>query len=434
MVAGGKEPEEAVEIMRQSWRAQHRRDLDAWNEHVGRRRTTPGGREDGTAATTPGEKQPKWLDRPTPGFLDLQPARHILKKLEKKEYVELWHFTAQGCKDAALIDITTPDDTFGLVSTEKGLMLQSVEASSASPKAIRDESLSWDQLSEGKRRLLEAMSSCGWSEHEVRELARFYLSLDLHPIRSQDYGLQAVLRYQDRVRQEWVKSIRLGVPFAIGAINDDLMRDYQGQIALEIQARNNVCPSPQFDADTLNSNELSLLERHAKPAPPSNDSAPIQMHPLRTILPLHRTISAPAPHHIVPTTHHAHLHHIVHAPHHILHAPHHTVHAPRWATHAPYHIAPIPRRTTPKKKKKKKNHRTSSQRPASRHPDTPSCAPPLHVTEMCRRRPAVPCTGQAKRVAAETGDFLWREHPGVGHEEPGHETIQSKVVTFQVPR
>lgn len=247
IVAGGKEPAEAVEIMRQSWRTQHQRELDAWNEHVQQRRANPGpgsNNGDDAAVDTPGDERPEWLDRPTPGFLDIQPARHVLKKLEKKEYVELWHFTVQGCQDAALIDIATPDDTFGIVNTEKGLMLQTVGASSVSSKVIKDESLSWDQLSEGKRRLLDAMNSCGWSEHEVRELAKFYLSLDLHPIRSQEYRLQAILRYQDRVRRDWVRNIRLGDPYSIGTINSDLIKDYQRQIALEITARNNVCTFP----------------------------------------------------------------------------------------------------------------------------------------------------------------------------------------------
>jgi len=31
---------------------------------------------------------PNWINLPTPGFLDIKPARHVLKKLEKKEFVE----------------------------------------------------------------------------------------------------------------------------------------------------------------------------------------------------------------------------------------------------------------------------------------------------------------------------------------------------------
>jgi len=72
------------------------------------------------------------------------------------------------------------------------------------------------------------------------QLAKFFLNLDLHPIRSQEYGLLAVLQYQENVRWNWVMAIRKGTPYGIGNISDDLLNEYQRQIAMEIQARNNV--------------------------------------------------------------------------------------------------------------------------------------------------------------------------------------------------
>lgn len=240
IIAGGKTLEEAVEVIKQSWTTRHEKDMDAWNEYQQQQRATSAQPEDNRDNAPLDEDPPAWLNRPTPSHLDVQPARHILKKLEKKEFVELWHFTAQGCRNAASIDLAAPDDTFGLINTEKGLMLQTVGAASISSKVTKDENLSWELLSEGKTRLLNCMDSCGWTEHEVRELAKFYLNLDLHPIRSEDYGAQTVLRYQDRVRRDWIEKIRAGAPYAIGTINDNLMREYQRQIAMELQAKNNV--------------------------------------------------------------------------------------------------------------------------------------------------------------------------------------------------
>ena len=246
IISGGKTAEEAIEILTQSWRAQHERNLVAWNEHLQQQQQAPGpnGGNGGNPPITPpgnaADEAPEWLNEPTPSFLDIQPARHILKRLEKKEYIELWHFTAQGCRDAAIADLTTPDDTFGIVNTEKGFLFQSVGASTISSKIVKDENLSWEQMSEGKGRLLGCMLANGWGEYEMRELAKFFLNLDLHPIRAQSYGTQAVLRYQDRVRRNWVGRCRNGKPFAIGTINDTLLSNYQSQIGMEIQAKNNV--------------------------------------------------------------------------------------------------------------------------------------------------------------------------------------------------
>jgi len=248
IVEGGKLVEEAVEVLRQSWKVQHEKHIQAWNEQVQQRRRNPAPGDDGEgdpptetpARTPPTEEVPRWLGRPTPSFLDISPARHILKRLEKKEFVELWHFTVQGCRDAAAINLTTPDDTLSLINTEKGLMLQTVGASSVSTKVIRDENLSWDQMTEGRNRLLACMSSCGWSRYEVEELARFYVQLDIHPIWSQPYGLQAILRYQENLRRDWTRSLKDGSSYAVGQINNDLMQGYLREIAMEIQVRNNV--------------------------------------------------------------------------------------------------------------------------------------------------------------------------------------------------
>lgn len=234
--------EETIGISRRSWRVQHERDLEAWNENLRQRK--PSQEQNGSGgddpSTFPRGDTPQWLNEPTPSYIGIQPASYILKRLERKEYVEMWYFTAQGCRDAAFIDLTVPNDTFGIVNTEKGLMLQMVGVSSVSTEVTRDENLSWEQLSEGKGRLLDYMSSCGWSGYEVRELAKFFLNLDLHPIRSQVYGTQTVLRYQDRVRHDWVSRLKSGNSFAIGTINNELMGEYQRQIGMEIQAKNNV--------------------------------------------------------------------------------------------------------------------------------------------------------------------------------------------------
>ena len=242
IISGGKTAEEATEILRQSWKVQHEKDIEAWNERL---QQPPGSEQgnEGNIQTTPNpplDEAPEWLNRPTPNALEILPARHVLMRLEKKEFVELWHFTAQGCRDAAAMDLAAPEDTFGLVNTDKGILFQTIGASSVSSKVVKDENLSWDQLTEGRKRLLECMNSCGWSVFEVKELAKFYINLDLHPIRSQSYGLQAILRYQERVRRDWVRSLKIGRPYAIGTINDDLMNECQRQIAMEIQARNNV--------------------------------------------------------------------------------------------------------------------------------------------------------------------------------------------------
>jgi hypothetical protein len=240
IIEGGKTAEVAIEILRQAWAARHERDLDLWNEHLQQLRTEEGENEQVLEIipedTQPTETEvPDWLDRPTPSFLDIRPARNVLKRLEKKEFVELWHFTVEGCRIAAAVDIATPaNTTFGLVGTDKGYLLQDVEASST--KAINDEYLTWNQLTEAKTRMIGCLKDCKWKSYEVDQLIMFYLSLDVHPIRSQPYGMEAIMRYQDRVRRDWTARLSSGAPYRISEVNEDLMKELRDEIKNEEQA------------------------------------------------------------------------------------------------------------------------------------------------------------------------------------------------------
>ncbi|KAF9782113.1 hypothetical protein BJ322DRAFT_1022596 [Thelephora terrestris] len=165
IIAGGKTPEEAIGILREGWRAQHDGALKEWNEHLQRQQEEENKRERGQADLSVGEQNtepdvPEWINKPTPSFLDIKPARNILKRLEKKEFIELWYFTAEGCKETSAADLNTPDNLLGLLNTGTGFALHAMGAPTSS-KVIQDEDLSWNQLTEAKTRLVGCMKACG---------------------------------------------------------------------------------------------------------------------------------------------------------------------------------------------------------------------------------------------------------------------------------
>ena len=62
------------------------------------------------------------------------------------EYVELWYFSSEGCKEASKAALTAADDTFGILNMDSGLALQSIKATKASRNAVVDEHLTWEQI------------------------------------------------------------------------------------------------------------------------------------------------------------------------------------------------------------------------------------------------------------------------------------------------
>ena len=89
--------------------------------------------------------------------------------------------------------------------------------------------------------------------------------------------MQAVLRYQEKVRRDWTQALRRGKLYSIGTVNDILLREFHQQIGMEIQAKNNVStpPNPLIITKLTNS--------------PINNSHAVKIF----IAPLHSSRNAP---------------------------------------------------------------------------------------------------------------------------------------------
>ena len=100
-----------------------------------------------------------------------QPFRHLTCSPYPEGAGEGVHGTlALHSRDAAAMDLTTLDDNLGVVKTDKGSALQPLGASLISSRVVRDEDLSWNQLTEVKTKMIGRLKMCGWTEHEVSQL------------------------------------------------------------------------------------------------------------------------------------------------------------------------------------------------------------------------------------------------------------------------
>ena len=94
------------------------------------------------------------------------------------EYVELWYFTAEGCKEVSKATPTTADDTFGLLNMDTSLALCSIKATKTSPNAIADKSLSWNQIMTTRYIMIKTANHARWPSKHMLTLATFYIILE----------------------------------------------------------------------------------------------------------------------------------------------------------------------------------------------------------------------------------------------------------------
>ena len=177
------------------------------------------------------------------------PSQYATGKIENMEYVELWYFTTEGCKEASRATPTAVDDTFGILNTDSGLALQSIKATRASRNTIPDEHLSWEQVMTARHNLIQTASHVGWPRKHTITLAEFYIKLE--GLKANGYNSRALLLYHAIVRRQWHETMRgRGTPFNLSIINEALFAKLENQIRDRDQEEllkkaSNSCPSSQ---------------------------------------------------------------------------------------------------------------------------------------------------------------------------------------------
>ncbi|KAJ6482381.1 hypothetical protein DFH09DRAFT_1462357, partial [Mycena vulgaris] len=161
-----------------------------------------------------------------PDYLGPRASAFAKKKLEDKEYVELWYWTKEGCLDAeALRGGVEADESFGITQVGSTLSLKPLTAYKASKKVIRDEDLTWAQLSIAKTGYLAALEAAGWPNPHRASLASFFYTIENHPSRMNhdDYADSILVIYAARARRFWHDQLSQGKGFNIAIVNDKLM-------------------------------------------------------------------------------------------------------------------------------------------------------------------------------------------------------------------
>ncbi|KAJ6548915.1 hypothetical protein B0H19DRAFT_952538 [Mycena capillaripes] len=161
-----------------------------------------------------------------PDFLGPRASNFAKKKLEDKEYVELWYWTKEGCLDAEATRAgVEADESFGITQVGSTLSLKPLTAFKASKKVVRDEDLTWAQFSIAKTGFLAAIEAAGWPKEHRAAITTFFYAIEKHSSRMNhdDYADNILVIYQARARCHWHDMLNQGNGFNIGIINDRLL-------------------------------------------------------------------------------------------------------------------------------------------------------------------------------------------------------------------
>ena len=158
----------------------------------------------------------------------LLPLQFTITKIQAMEYVDLWYFTTEGCKEASQAVPTTPD-TFGLLNTEAGLAFQPINAAKPSKKAIIDEHLGWEQIMTARHTFINMVRQAGWAPHLIQAWAEFYIKLE--GLKADGRNPRVLILYHATARRQWHQVRRPGAKrFNLSLINTALLNTLENQI------------------------------------------------------------------------------------------------------------------------------------------------------------------------------------------------------------
>ncbi|KAF9789586.1 hypothetical protein BJ322DRAFT_981707, partial [Thelephora terrestris] len=160
--------------------------------------------------------------------IPLTPSPFAMKRVRAKEYVDLWYFTTEGCREANQI-VPTTANTYGFLDFETGITFQPVDAAKPSKKAIIDERLGWEQIMTARHTFITAAQQAGWAPEILNTFAEFYINLE--SLKAEGRNSRPLILYHAVVHRQWHAVANPGAKrFNISRINEKLLNSLENQI------------------------------------------------------------------------------------------------------------------------------------------------------------------------------------------------------------
>jgi hypothetical protein len=110
------------------------------------------------------------------------PSQYAIQKLNSFEYIELWYFSTEGCKEAIKTLCSIANNMFSLAKHNNQLTIQPSSAFKASRSAISDHELLFSMFQQAKNLFLTQANTAKWPQMHLDALALFFWHLENHSI------------------------------------------------------------------------------------------------------------------------------------------------------------------------------------------------------------------------------------------------------------
>ncbi|KIK78725.1 hypothetical protein PAXRUDRAFT_54756, partial [Paxillus rubicundulus Ve08.2h10] len=158
------------------------------------------------------------------------PSQYAILKLKNFEFIELWYFSPEGCRDAAKSSSSTMEDTFSISKVDDVLTMWLIAALKQSRNMVNNCDLSISDFFRAKNNFLIHIEQASWPKKHVNALAEFFWHLENHPICNCRHGDAVMLLYAHHVRRSWHDDLKRRSAFNISKVNNTLMNAFNEEV------------------------------------------------------------------------------------------------------------------------------------------------------------------------------------------------------------
>ena len=194
----------------------------------------PGNHQDPLAADPAGKRVPQLpaidLDAESLTMSLQHPTSYALERFRKFEHVPLWYFTEQGCQ-AADKEQASNEDLWDVTRTsDNRLALRTAASNRASPNALNDEQLTWEQFMDANHLLCRWLIPAGWPLDYAKVISSFFWQIENHEDKGIPGGKDTLLLYQARVRKAWHDELKAGHFFNLARLSEKKMNSFRKEV------------------------------------------------------------------------------------------------------------------------------------------------------------------------------------------------------------
>ncbi|KAJ3991061.1 hypothetical protein F5050DRAFT_1813012 [Lentinula boryana] len=148
------------------------------------------------------------------GYIPQQIHPYARKLMVARKYIPLWYFLPEATAKAKDRSREMVDTNRFQIAMEDGgsssssLTLVGSHVVRASPNAIPDTRLTWDQVMRAKSSFLNALPLGEFTEDFIKMFAGFYTGMDMHPELREEQGDKVLALYHAEMRRAWLRTLR----------------------------------------------------------------------------------------------------------------------------------------------------------------------------------------------------------------------------------